>query len=131
LVQNLGAMVCVILTASAAASGMRTAPRCIASRSRISVRPQAFFNFFKPKQPAAPAVKAPSPVQPLLDALQPCNRGLDVTAAQLKDISTKIDELAQKYSESTTTDDNLSATWRMLFTTEQASSGDPCCSPSC
>ena len=125
-------MTCLASSANVAAS-LRPAPRVRVGR-QLSVRPRAsaFLDFFRPKPRTPRPPPPPSPVQPLLDVLRDTSRGVDVSSSQLKEIKARIEELRQLYCDVTTTDTSLSATWRLLFTTEQATAVTlPCLVAAC
>lgn len=94
-------------------------------RSAVVQPPCAFLNLFRGGGGASAAAKQQSAqqaaaVQRLLSAVEGAERGLSTSKQQRQEVLAAAAELAELGSSSTTTSPGqLSATWRLLWTTEK------------
>ncbi|PRW59761.1 cytochrome P450 [Chlorella sorokiniana] len=94
------------------------------ARRRAVVQPRALLSFFRggsPKSQQDGSSKAQqAAVDRLLSSIEPCQRGLSATQEQQAAVLDAVAALGDLGSGSTTTDaDKLSATWKLLWTTEK------------
>jgi hypothetical protein len=91
---------------------------CFTSRRRLRVS-CGFFDRFNRKSVTAPNSRSAAAEAKLLEAIKGSQRGLDVSASLKEEILRCVEELEEMGKLSITTNDEINATWKLLWTTEK------------